>query len=64
MGVLRFVPKTEPLQFVPAKNPMPRSPVSIQPKELQIIAGQATVKVLEGMDPETLKNVICALREL
>lgn len=63
MGVLRFVPKKEPLQFVAVKNPIPQSPVSIQSKELTIILGKATLRVPEGMESETLKHVISALRD-
>lgn len=63
MGVLRIVPKKEPLQFVSIKPSKPQSSELIKPKELQIILGQATVKVPEGMDPDTLKYVIRALRE-
>lgn len=64
MGVLRFVPKKEPLLFVAVKNPMSQSSVPRHSKDLTITLGQATVSVPEGMDPETLKQVIRALREL
>jgi len=62
MGALRLVPKNKPLQFVPVRNRPPQSDGVARGKELVILIGETTLKIPEGADPETLKQVIRILR--
>jgi len=62
MGALRLVPKNKPLQFVPVRSRQPQPDGAARGKELVILIGETTLKIPEGTDPDTLKQVIRILR--
>lgn len=62
MGVLRMVPKTRPLQFVPVPKPKGLQLKCFEAKVIEIVLGSVTVRVPDGSDPDTLKQVIRILR--
>ena len=62
MGALRLVPKNKPLQFVPVRSRKPQLDGVARGKELVILIGETTLRIPDGSDPDTLKQVIQILR--
>lgn len=63
MGVLRMVPKIKPLQFVPVQRPNGHQTSEWQAKVIEIIFDGMTVRVPVDADPDTLTQVLRAVRE-
>ncbi len=63
MGVLRLVPKTKRIQFIPVQTPSSNGPRMVPARDIEIVLGEITVRIPNGSDPDTLKQVLQVLRQ-